>query len=1118
MICKRIISFVFVALFTQAIFAQLYNGYNQEFGKNRIQYNEFTWNHYNFKRYNVYYYEQGETNASYTAQVAEDIITELEERFDYYLDEKIEFVLYNSQNHYRQTNVGIGDDAQNDIGGVMKIRDSKVFLYFDGNHKNLEAQIRGGVANILIHRLMLGKNWKDVVKNSTMLNIPDWYIDGLVSFVSQPHNKAIEDHIKDGVITGKFHEFNRLSGQEAIYAGHAIWSYITRTYGEKVIPNILYMSRLSRNIESGFLYVIGLSLKSLNKETIAYYKEYYRDIEKYGEFPSNRVDVKVNEKKKYSQLKVSPDGEYVVYVETELGRYHVVLHEVATGKTKKILKGGTKTTWLPDYSYPILQWHPSSQSVAIVTEKKSENSITFYTIEDNDRVKKPLLKIDRVLDMAYSPDGKFMVMSAVKNGQTDLFKYNVVSNHQKQLTNDIYDDINPAFLSPSKIIFSSNRHDDTLRVSPRTEPVALSFDLFLLNLTTRDNVLKRVTKTPEINETQPLRKDTAHFIYLSDEAQTVGRKIAYFDSVISHIDTIFHYRYVTVSTPMANYSRNVIEHHIAPEKDMIVQLFYKENKYFLSLESITGGKVINQKDRLDNKEKELEKTKLFQNEQPISNRLEYTLIAIPQKEESGVDYNNYRFENETGDKKDLTTITSSLPVEIEAKDSPEIESEKRVQQGETPKVVKEKVFRLPAVNEYIERFSAVNMQTEFNFNYSSQMYQRYTGSLGYMNPKVALESYVTMNDIFNNHDITGGVRISLDLSIKEYYLKYNSRTGRLNKQWAIERQVNEFPLGSNKYKLEYNQTQYKLEYPLSERLRASGTGMVRYDRFIALSTEGSTLRSPTVSEALAGLKAEVVYDNTTNLGLNLRKGTRFKLFAETYHGIFDAQYNEGTSIGDSSIITPDFNLKPSTIIFGLDYRKYIKVHRNIVWANRLVASTSIGENKLLYYMGGVDNKVHIGDKARFNYDLPVVDGQAYNFQTVGTNVRGFLQNTRNGNNMILISSELRIPVFSYLATKPVRSDFVKNFQTVFFADVGTAWSGRNPYSDDNYFNTTVVGGEGGDPVKVILRNQDEPIISGYGFGFRSRFLSYFLKLDFAWGVEDGRVQRPKSYFSIGLDF
>ena len=1112
---RRIISLVFVVPFALTGYSQLYNGYSQEFGKNRIQYNEFNWNHYDFKRFNVYYYDQGETNASYIAQVADDIISDLEERFDYYLEEKIEFVLYNSQGHYRQTNVGVDREVQHDIGGVTKSRDSRVFLYFDGNHINLEAQIRGGISNIIIHRLMLGKSWKDVIKNSTMLSIPDWYIDGLVSYVSQPKNRAVEDQIKDGVITGKFQEFNRLSGDQAVYAGHAIWSYIARTYGEKVIPNILYMSRLSRNIESGFLYVVGLSLKSLNKETIAYYKEYYRNSEKYGDFPSDKVEVKISEKKKYSQLKVSPDGNYIVYVENNLGKYQVILHEITTGKNKKILKGGTKTTWLPDYSYPVLQWHPNSKSIAIVTEKKSDNFITFYRIFENDKVKKPLLKLDGVLDMAYSPSGKFIVMSAIKNGQTDLFKYNVVSYHQKQLTNDIYDDTNPAFLSASRVIFSSNRHDDTLRISQRTEPVASTFDLFLLNLTSLDNVLKRVTNTPDINETQPLRKDTAHFIYLSDEAQNVGRNIAYFDSVISHIDTVFHYRYITVSNPTTNYSRNVIEHHIAPDKEIMVQLFYKDGKYFMSLESTTEGKTINQSDGLKNKEIEYEEPKLVPNNALISNQLKYTLTPIPDKKESGVDYNHYRFDNE---KESEVTVVPNLSTEVIEKGTRQEDTVKTVSKGIKPKIVKDKIVRLPAPQEYIERFSAIDLRLEINCNYSSQMYQRYTGTLGYMNAKIGIESYVTMSDLFNNHDITAGMRTTFDFSIKEYYLKYNNRKGRLNKQYMVERQTNEFPIGANRYKLEYNQTQYKLSYPLSERLRVSGSGTLRYDRFIALSTEGGTLRSPTVSEALAGLKVEVVYDNTTTLGLNLRKGVRFKLFAETYNGIFDAQYSEGTSTGDSSIITPDFNLKPSTIILGLDYRKYIKIHRNIVWANRLVASTSIGKNKLLYYLGGVDSKVHAGDRSRFNYDLPVVDGQLYNFQTVGTNVRGFLQNTRNGNNMVLLNSELRIPVFSYLAKKPVRSDFVKNFQTVFFADVGTAWSGPNPYSDDNYFNTTVVGGKQGDPVKVILRNQDEPIISGYGFGFRSRFLSYFLKLDFAWGVEDGRVQRPKSYFSIGLDF
>ena len=1114
---KKILLFCFVILISEICTAQLYNGYNQEFGKNRIQFDEFTWNHYDFKLFSVYFYEKGATNASYTAQISEDIIKELEERFDYYLEDKIEFVLYNSLSHYRQTNVAINDDVQYNIGGVTKQRDSKVFLYFDGNHNNLESQVRAGVTDIIIHRLILGKNWWAQVRNSSMLTIPDWYIDGLVSYVSDPDNKLVEDQVRDGVVTGKFKDFNRLSNEQSLYAGHGIWSYVARTYGEKVIPNILYMSRLSRNVESGFLYVIGLSLKSLNQEAIAYYKELYRNSEKYSSFPSQELKAKVSENKKYSQLKVSSDGKYVVYVENELGKYQVMLHEITTGKTKKIVSGGTKTSWMPDYSYPVVQWNPNGKSLAIVTEKKAKNFITFYGLDEDEKITKPLLKVDRVLDMVYSPDGKSMLLSAIRNGQTDLYQYNVLSNFQKQLTNDIYDDINPAYLSPTRVIFSSNRYEDTLRIEGRTEPVAATYDLFLLDILSRNNVLKRVTNTPLINETKPLRKDTAQFVYLSDEAQTVGRHVAYFDSVISHIDTAFHYRYVTVSNPMTSYSRNIIEHDFSSNTDMMVQLFFKSGKYNLSFASIAGAQAVLPANGNGNIIEKIKKEKPAV-QVIMSNKLEYQLIAIDEINRVEVDYNDYRFANEM-EKFSPKPLLVEIPEEgIKPSDEiikPEFDSSNLI---DGPVTINQKNFKLPVLKEYDELFSAVKFQVELNFNYSSQMYQRYTGSLGYMNTKLALESYVTMSDIFNNHDITVGQRLSVDGANREFYLIYNNRIGKFDKQYRLERQANKFPIGANKFKLEYNQAQLRLSYPFNERLRINGTGMARYDRFIVLSTEGGTLTEPTVAELLGGLKLELVYDNTSSLGLNLYNGSRFKLFAETYNGIFEAQYSEGTSTGDSSIFGNTFGLKPSTIILGLDYRKYIKVHRNIVWANRIVASTSLGENKLLYYMGGVDSKVHFTDRPRFNYDLQVVDGQLYNFQTVATNVRGFMQNTRNGNNMVMISSELRIPIFSYFATKPVKSDFVKNFQTVIFADVGSAWSGQNPYSDDNYFNTTVVGGEEGDPVKVILRNQDEPIISGYGFGFRSRFLSYFIKLDFAWGLEDGSWNSPKSYLSVGLDF
>ena len=99
--------------------------------------------------------------------------------------------------------------------------------------------------------------------------------------------------------------------------------------------------------------------------------------------------------------------------------------------------------------------------------------------------------------------------------------------------------------------------------------------------------------------------------------------------------------------------------------------------------------------------------------------------------------------------------------------------------------------------------------------------------------------------------------------------------------------------------------------------------------------------------------------------------------------------------------------------------------------------------------------------------------------------------------------------------KPLKSDFIENFQIVGFSDVGSAWTGLNPYSPENEFNNQVV--EQG-PVTLTIQNNREPIIYGYGFGLRSRLLGYFVRADWAWGVDDQQVLPRVFYLSLSLDF
>lgn len=199
------------------------------------------------------------------------------------------------------------------------------------------------------------------------------------------------------------------------------------------------------------------------------------------------------------------------------------------------------------------------------------------------------------------------------------------------------------------------------------------------------------------------------------------------------------------------------------------------------------------------------------------------------------------------------------------------------------------------------------------------------------------------------------------------------------------------------------------------------------------------------------------------------------------------------------------------VVLGMDVRHYEKIHRTMILALRFAASTSFGQSKLIYYMGGVDNWLF----PTFNLNTPVANDQGYAFQTLATNMRGFDQNIRNGNSFVVINTEIRLPVFTYFYNQPIRSDFLKNFQIVAFGDAGTAWTGWNPYSKDNQlYNHYIIQ----NPLIIQVQMQKDPIVEGFGGGLRTRLLGYFIRADLAWGVEDGKIHQPKFYLSLSLDF
>ncbi len=134
-----------------------------------------------------------------------------------------------------------------------------------------------------------------------------------------------------------------------------------------------------------------------------------------------------------------------------------------------------------------------------------------------------------------------------------------------------------------------------------------------------------------------------------------------------------------------------------------------------------------------------------------------------------------------------------------------------------------------------------------------------------------------------------------------------------------------------------------------------------------------------------------------------------------------------------------------------------------------------------------------------------------------TNLRGFDYNARNGNQFLLVNSELRVPIVQYLFRGPVSSGFFRNLQLTAFGDAGTAYEGINPFHKSNSFNTRIVGGRPS-PFEATVINYRNPFLFGYGVGARTTLLGIYGKFDVAWGQQDKERVGPKFYFTLGYDF
>jgi Tol biopolymer transport system component len=1070
--------------------AQFYNGHQMTFGKNKVQYYDYYWSFYRFDDFDCYFNEYGRDLAQFTANYAEKKLAEIENYFDYTLEKRLIFIIYNKYAEYRQSNIGLitFDEDSYNTGGFSRIIKNKVALYYEGDHEAFKRQIAESITEVIINEMLYNADVKDRVNSSSVIYMPDWFIKGLIHYVAYGWDYEAENRVKDGFKSGKYKNINFLEHEDAIYAGQSFWRFVGKEYGDAMIPNIIYLTKIYKNVKDGFLYVMGQDMKDILKEWRKFYEEEYAED---GDKPvdNNNVIKKSKKDQTIQQVSVSPGGEYISYVTNDWGRKKIWLYNNATGKKKVIFRKEPKYEQVIDNTYPVLAWHPSGRILTFINDEKSDLVMYFYRVEEKTTEKRNLLYFDKVLDFAYSPEGSRLVFSAVKDGITDIYIHTISSGTNEQITHDVHDDLNPSFLKSAsdEIIFSSNRLNDTLtNTGDPFERSGDDFDLFTYDLSRKNNVLVRLSEGKYVDRFEAEGTGKNQFSYIGDQNGIENRYIAKFDSSISYIDTATHYRYFMSSIPVTNYDRNIRNQSVANTSDTYGEILFRNKKYELRKGNVMGAEPVKPEEMKNTLYRE-ERTRMLHKADSIEQLRQWLITEDKRRRDTlqkplyeyyiknePIDITHYIFEKEKQNYYDQLWRKKYMDIDLDT--------------GH---------ISLPLIRIYETSFYNNYIVNQIDFTFLNNSYQVYGGGGSYFNPGINLLTRFGVIDLFENFRITGGFRFAGNFDSNEYLLSLEHLKGKYDKQLIFHRQAYFANDGDTTLKAFTHNIYLSYARPITPVLALKGTLSYRNDHFIYLSTEAATLAHDNYTQHWGSLKGEVIYDNTRKRSINIYYGTRFKIFGEYYRELTRA--------------------KSDMVVLGVDFRKYVKIHRELIWANRLAASTSFGPTKLIYYMGGVDNWMgYLFNKyPMFDSSVPVTPNVNYGFQALATNMRGFTQNVRNGNNFVLINTELRWPFVRYFAGHPLRSNFLNSLQIVGFGDIGTAWTGKSPWSGENGYDTQKI--QNG-PVTVVLDTNSDPIVKGVGAGLRAQIAGYFIRADWAWGIENNYLLPRIFYLSFSLDF
>jgi hypothetical protein len=445
------------------------------FGKNRVHYTRFDWYIYKTDHFEIFYYPTIEPHLERIASYAENAYQHISSELKHDLPFRVPMVLFKTQSEFQSQNISGGELPEGVLAFAEPER-NRMVLPIDEPPDQLY--------RLITHELTHVFEFDIIPRGIVGASLPLWMDEGLANYMAGYWNVLDLMQVRDAALADmvpKISEFESqpLSGRLPYSMGHAVFEFIETKWGKDGLRQFLFSIRKSviGGGESAYEEALKVTPEEFDEQFDRYLKERFkafRDKERPADYGRNLSPNPRHNRSLTTVLAIeaSPSGDMYAAVmgnrkDQELD---IIIVSAKNGEVIRNLTDGfdkdrgfeyiATAGGLRGNLVPWIAWQasePGDRVAYFVRTEKDKTLIVQNVIDLRVDYRIPLKAVDGPESPAFSPDGKFVAFSALKDGISDIYTVELATGTIKNLTNDRFADYSPTFAPNGRAVVYTAR-------------------------------------------------------------------------------------------------------------------------------------------------------------------------------------------------------------------------------------------------------------------------------------------------------------------------------------------------------------------------------------------------------------------------------------------------------------------------------------------------------------------------------------------------------------------------------------------------------------------------------------------------------------------------------------